>query len=207
MASDYNVPSQMTFSSMEKAGAPRAEVNRLKAWADRALNRDSGEASAIAKAKLHVQAAGEALRGGGEALLVGGTLGAIHAKLPGGLDMKIGTGANIHQIPIDGAIGAMGLIMGVFGAQMEVGKDLQNAGAAATAIFAFRKTNDLIVTAQRKASGVTPGGGAALPGQLVGHPVIAGENGGRRFGWAKGSSPARGADMGEDPVATAARNC
>jgi hypothetical protein len=202
------IPDGITFSSLEKSGAPRSEVSAIKRWYDRTLaNQGNTVESKIALAKLHVKAAGEGLRAGGESLLIGGALGAVHAKLPGGLDMKVGTGANIQQVPIDAVVGVLGLVGGAVGAQMDVGKDLQNAGSAALAIFAFRKTNDLMVTAAFKAAAAAGQQKTPLP-VTIGHPVIAGEG---RSSWAHSSAhqrgQGRGPDMGEDPIATAARGC
>ncbi len=202
-----SIPAGITFSSLEKSGAPRSEVSALKRWYDRTLaNGGNTQESKIALAKLHVKAAGEGVRAGGEALLVGGTLGAIHQRLPGGLDLKVGAGANIQQIPLDAVVGVLGLVGGAVGAQMDVGKDLQNVGSTALGIFAFRKTHDLMAVAAFKAAAATGQQKTPLP-VTIGHPVIAGEGGGRSL-WARGSAHPRGqSDMGEDPIATAARNC
>jgi hypothetical protein len=214
MANGFSVPDGTTLAAMEKAGAPKAQVSALQSWWQRQLVQgQGGEQSKLAVAKLHVAAAGEAVRAGGEGVITGGVLGAIHAKLPGGLDMKIGTtpagqpaGTNIHQVPIDAAIGVAALAGAVFGATTPGGKDLQNVGTAALAVFSFRKMNDLTIQSQFKAAGATPGGGAkpaSVVGTFIGHPVIAGES---RFGWAPGSARPRGAaDWGEDPIAAAAR--
>ncbi len=206
MSNGFTVPDGTTLNAMEKAGAPRSALASLKSFYQSQLVNGSGEQSKVALAKLHVAAAGEAVRAGAEGALTGAALGALHVKLVGGLDAKIGTGQNIHQVPIDGLIGAAALAGAVFGATTPGGKDLQNVGTAALGVFAFRKTNDLMIDAAFKAAGATPGGGtvpASVAGRSkIGHPVIAGES---RFGWAPGSAAPRGADWGEDPIATAAR--
>ncbi len=222
------VPAGLTFQSMAQSGLPAKEQGAIRRWFERVKDGNT-EQSKMALAKLHVKAAGEGLRSGGEALLVGGALGAIHAQLPGGLDYK--------KVPVDAVAGAVLLAAGAVGAQMEVGKDLQNAGAAALAVFAFRKSNDLIVEAKLRAIGfaVPAGGspGAVRPGNIgfaIGKtdealaanagaraPAApgAGFKGEGTFGWAAGSAPQRGfgfpgqlhahGDFGEDPIATAAR--
>ncbi len=210
MANGFSVPDGATLNAMEKAGAPKREVSALKAWYDRTLVNGSGEQSRMAVAKLHVAAAGEALRAGGEGVLTGGILGAVHAKLPGGLDAKIGTGANVHQVPIDAIVGVAGLAGAVFGASTPGGKDLQNVGATALGIFTFRKVNDLTVLAAAKAAGAALDANGRPVNQafhLIGHPQFSGER--STFGWAPGSARPRGAshgaDWGEDPIAAAAR--
>lgn len=104
-----------------------------------------GGSSAMARAKHHVAATGHTVRQGGEALIVGGALGALHQQK--GLDMNI---RGKVTIPVDGAVAAAGLIGGVALAHEEYGSDLRNMGAAALSIFAFRKTAEYMA----KRSGV-----------------------------------------------------
>lgn len=226
-----DIPAGITFQSLANSGMPPAQKSAVMKWYDRTLAAGGNtEQSKLALAKLHVKAAGEGLRSGGESLLVGGILGAVHAQLPGGLDFK--------KIPIDAVAGVLGIAAGAVGAQMEVGKDLQNAGSAALAVFAFRKTNDLIVEAKLRAVGFkVPVGGSpgAVRPDNIGFAIGKGDlekaaNAGARapatgagfagestFGWAPGSVPQRGfgfpghathhgdGNFGEDPIATAAR--
>jgi hypothetical protein len=165
---------------------------------------------------------------------VGGILGAIHAKRAAGLDFPIGkpdaTGRS-QTLPADAIAGVVGLIAGTMMAQEEVGKDLQNAGAAALTVYAFRKTNDLVVEAQIKAAGgsISPTGEVLTAAGAHNHNLgtliskvdkkgvaFAGERGsvfGRPgFGvdgsaWQAASYPGGhgSSDMGEDPIVRAAR--
>lgn len=225
-----NIPAGITFQSLAQSGMPAQQQSSVVKWYNKTLAAGGNtEQSKLALAKLHVKAAGEGLRAGGESLLVGGILGAVHAQLPGGLDFK--------KVPIDAVAGVLGIAAGAVGAQMEVGKDLQNAGAAALAVFAFRKSNDLIVEAKLRAVGfkVPVGGspGAVRPANIgfaigKGDTELAANAGARapatgagfagdgNFGWAPGSAPQRGfgfpggaathhGSFGEDPIATAAR--
>lgn len=148
-----SVPSTITFDSLANSNMPPAQKSAIRRWYDSSMGPGGG--NKVALAKLHVKAAGEAIRAGGESLLVGGALGALHQKSATGLDIK--------KVPVDAAAGAVLLLAGVLGAQEEVGKDLANAGAACMAVFAFRKTHDLLAEAALKSSGFTPGGGAAQP--------------------------------------------
>lgn len=98
------------------------------------------------RAKHHLTVAGEAVRGGGEGLVVGAVLGAAHASLPTGLDIKlpIGEGRSAH-LPADAVLAALALVGSAAMAPNEaVGTDLRNTGIAAAGIFAFRKTADFV---------------------------------------------------------------
>ena len=186
-----SVPSMITYDSMAKAGLPPAVKSQVRQWYERTLN-GGGETyeSKIALAKLHARAADEGLRAGGESLLVGVILGTVHAHSRTGLDIK--------KVPVDVVAGVIGLVAGTFAAQEEVGKDLANAGAACLAIFAFRKSHDIVSEIELKRSGVTAGGGAST-GQIKmskasfgADPKIPGMRRISNFG-------------GEDPVVAAAR--
>jgi hypothetical protein len=191
------VPSTITFESLANSNMPPAQKSAIRKWYESSMGPGGG--NKLALAKLHAKSAGEGIRAGGESLLVGGLLGAFHAKCPTGLDVK--------KMPVDALAGAIGLVAGTLMAQEEIGKDLQNAGAAALAVYAFRKTNDLVVEAMIKATGITPGGGAALPANLKTITKIdatgAAIHGDAGFG--AGWSGPGGSDMGEDPLVRAAR--
>jgi hypothetical protein len=158
---------------------PAEHKSAIRKWYDSQIA--SGD-NKVALAKLHVKAAGEGLRAGGEALLVGGALGAMHAYLPGGLDYK--------RVPMDATVGMIFLASGTLGAQHEAGKDLANAGATCLGIFAFRKTNDLIVEMRKSGTkiGKASFGFEREPGTSWGHT----------------SGPST-IDEDEDPIIAAAR--
>lgn len=181
----------ITFDNMAKAGLPAPIRSQVRSWVDAHLTQGKDP---VALAKLHVNAAGQALRGGGEALLVGGILGAIHAHSKTGLDIK--------KVPVDGVAGAMLLAAGVFAAQEEVGKDLVNAGQAALAILAFRKTHDVVSEIELKRSGVTSGGGASTGQIKISKAQFAGES---SFFSLPSLNKRRGGFHGEDPIVAAAR--
>lgn len=108
------------------------------------------------RAKLSLTAGGEALRGGGEGLVVGGILGAIHASMPTGLDVKVPVGGKSWIVPTDAllalvALGGSAAAPSVDGLA-SVGTELRNTGVAAAGVFAFRKTGDWI-SAKRAAAG------------------------------------------------------
>jgi hypothetical protein len=180
----------ITYDNLAKAGLPAQTKTSIRQFYEQHL---ANGRDPIALAKLHANAAGQGLRAGGEAILVGGVLGAAHAHLRGGLDVK--------KVPIDAVAGVLGIVAGTFAAQEEVGKDLANAGAACLAVFSFRKTQDLVAEIKLKQSGITPGGGATTNQIKISKAQFGAEH--ESYGWASGSEVA--GDFGEDPVVTAAR--
>src|SRR5262245_58249567 len=92
------LPSNLTVKELAESGAPSGQMSALKRWYESV----KGGSSAVARAKLHASAAGHGLRQGGEALLVGGALAALHAKK--GLDIK--------KVPVDAVAGLIGLVGG-----------------------------------------------------------------------------------------------
>ena len=91
------------------------------------------------RARSTAVATGHTLRQGGESALVGGLLGAAHVQLPNGLDHKVGA----HTVPVDGVVAGLGLVAGIALSDQEFGPDMRNMGAAAMAIFTFRKGAEL----------------------------------------------------------------
>lgn len=138
-----DLPSNLTVKELEESGAPN--VSAIKRWYESV----KGGSSAMARAKIHAAAAGQGMRQGGESLLMGGILGAAHASLKTGLDFK--------KVPIDAAVGVLGLLGGAVAAHEEYGVDLRNSGAAALSIFSFRKVFALVAE-KRKKSGKEVGG-------------------------------------------------
>lgn len=159
-----NIPSNLTIKELEESGAPG--VSAIKRWFDSA----KGASNAVARAKLHAAAAGNGLRQGGESLLMGGLLGAASVHLKTGLDVK--------KVPLDGAVGVLGLVGGAALAHEEFGKDLANAGAAGLTVFAYRKTQAFLAEKAR-AAGKTPGfevhgdDEAFVNGEIGEDPIVA----------------------------------
>jgi hypothetical protein len=192
-----NVPTSLTFGELAGSNMPSGAKSAIQRWFNSSSGPGGdGSASKLARAKLHAKAAGESLRSGGESVIVGAGLGALHASLETGLDYK--------KVPIDAAAGAVLMVAGVALATEEYGKDLSNAGAAALTVFAFRKGNDAMLDYQLKKSGATPGGGAdRWTPNKIGKASFAGE----ADGWAPGSRPwgrpTMSASMGVDPIIAA----
>ena len=156
------LPTGLTIGELEKSSMPSAAKSSLRKWWDH--NKDNK----MTQAKLHAAAAGHGIRAGGEAVLVGGALGAVHALSPTGLD--------VNKVPVDGVIGAVALVGSIMMAHTEVGADLRNTATTALGILSFRKVHDMTRDMQIKKAGITPGGGAAIP-PGIGAPIskIAGE--------------------------------
>ncbi len=205
-----SIPSTMTVDTLLKTG-----VIRDRSGIERAFDRlrNSGD-----QAEFHAIEAVKGVRQVGESGTVGAILGALHASLKTGLDVSVpGMGAAAQKAPLDGIGMALGFLGGVFLAAEPhgAGKTLMNASAACASIFMFRQTNDLLTRLNIKKSGITPGGGAALPNAsqaavqpgVISKATFAGEGGTRRgFGSGFHQGSARGAShAGEDPIAALAR--
>lgn len=146
----------------------------------------SGHGSAgLARAKGHMVEGGHAFRQAGESVVVGGLLGYANATLKTGLD--------VGKVPIDAVVGVLGLGGRALMAHDGIASDLGNAGAAAAAIFTFRKTQ-AFVAAKRAEKGLPTG--AAPASAFKAKAKFAGEFGGESFGVE---------DFGEDPILAAAR--
>lgn len=105
-----------------------------------------GDTNTMTRAKNHVEALAHGVRAGGESIIVGGALGAIEAQR-GSLDVVLSKTNAKAVLPIDGALAAVGLIGGIaMGGDGVHGpsEDLRNAGAAAAAVFSYRKTKEFV---------------------------------------------------------------
>jgi hypothetical protein len=142
--------------------ALRNMYERIKAGGDK-----------LGKAKLHAASGAAALRQGGESAIIGAALGA--------LDVELKTGLEIKKVPIDAAFGAGALIASVAWAGEEFSADLRNAGSAAIAVSAYRKTHDFLAEKKVHAGGT--------PGSVAAKAAIHGDF---------------GADVGTDPILAAA---
>ena len=131
-------------------GRSFSSTSHSPSWTDRYI-----KGNALGSAKKHVESGAQAVRQGGEALLVGALLAAIDVYGPkGGLDIPLDK-SHKYAMPIDGAIGVAGLIAGVVLAGEEFAPDMRNAGATAMGIFAYRKSQNYLAIMARK-SGKLP---------------------------------------------------
>lgn len=93
----------------------------------------------------HIEKAAGVVRQGGESIVVGGLLGALATQRSLDYAVKV-SATNTLNIPIDGAVGVMALAASMVPSLSEVHADLKNAGSAALAVAAFRKTQVLLNT-------------------------------------------------------------
>ena len=91
----------------------------------------------------HIEKAAGVVRQGGESVVVGGLLGALATQRSLDYSVKV-SATNTLNIPIDGAIGLAALAASMVPSLKEVHQDLKNAGSAALAVAAFRKTQVLM---------------------------------------------------------------
>jgi hypothetical protein len=149
---------------VSSSNLPAHEKSAIRQW----YNRMTGKVSHVFRGggsmSRHVHASGHALRQGGEALVTGAVLGALHVNLSTGLDVK--------RVPIDAVAGAVLLLSG--GAHSEVAQDLRNAGGTALGIYAFRKTHDFLEERKRARGGVAGSAikKAGMHGEFAGDPII-----------------------------------
>jgi hypothetical protein len=107
--------------------------------------------------KRHVTETAQVVRQGGESAIMGGALGLIEAE-HGSLDIKVGQ----HELPVDGAAAAVGLIGSVVMANDATGlsADMRNLGAGALAILSYRKAKEWRLRHKGQHTGLLSSGGA-----------------------------------------------
>lgn len=130
----------------------------------RIYDRIKAGGSSLEKAKLHTAAGAQALRQGGESLVLGALLGAADSELPTGLDITV----KGHAIPADAALGLGCMIASTAWAQEgEISTTLRNAGGAALAVGGYRKVHQFMAE-RRRSQGKVPGSDAAKAGAVHG---------------------------------------
>ena len=105
--------------------------------------------------KRHVTETAQVVRQGGESAIMGAALGIIEAE-HGSLDIKIGQ----HELPVDGAAAALGLIGSVVMANDPTGlsADMRNLGAGALAVLSYRKSKEWRLRHKGQHTGLLPAG-------------------------------------------------
>ncbi len=138
--------------------------SHLREWYERIIG--SHSSSGLAR---HGEHGIHAVRQAGESIVTGAVLGAVHAHNDLELTVKKpdAAGKGGVKIPIDAAVGVLGMVASVALANHQdgLGTDARNIGSTALGIFSFRKTMDLI--AEKKAQK-----GQATAG-TVGTPTVA----------------------------------
>lgn len=177
---------QMVFNHILRSNIPKEEKSTIRRWFD---SLTGGKASEVierygldqpAETKITV---GEVLVAGGEALSVGGALGAAHALLKDGLDQKIPF--TNTRIAVDGTLGSLGYLGAVFS---PVAKEhLKNIGTSATAVYGFRKFHDMLA-AKRSISKIEGDDSAPVTSEVP------------------DDEEPTPADIGEDPIVTLSKS-
>jgi hypothetical protein len=150
----------LVFSSIASSDLPTAQKSAFKKWYERI----GGSGRAIVRAKAHVVEGGHAIRQTGESAVVGATLGAIAANRgPQALDYMV----KGQSIPVDavGGVLAMGAAVVFAPSEPSVAVTLRNAGAAAIAIAAYRKTDEFVTL--KMAGKARAAAGATKPGAVA----------------------------------------
>jgi hypothetical protein len=174
------------LNAVEGSNIPSRQKSLIRRYYENALGHGG---RGLGRVKAHAMGAAHVLRQGGESVVVGAALGALHVELPTGLDVHIGSSP---AIPADAVLGVVGLAGAVLLAHEEVSSDLRNAGSAAATVFAFRKTHDFLA-ARAASKGVTPGS------------VVAATSSASTAGATAATAAAHG-DFGEDPITQLARS-
>lgn len=140
----------ISYQSLASSNLPTRQKSALA----RLVERVGGPGAAMSRVKAHAMATGQAVRQGGESVVVGGLLGVAHVELKTGLDVTVkGT-----KLPADAIGGAAAMIAGVALAQEEYSRDLINAGSAALTVFSFRKAGEFAAKKKAERGGGPPGG-------------------------------------------------
>ena len=170
--------SEMVLESIESSNMPSREKSMVRRMFDKMGG--MGRVGSRAHATMHHTA--HTVRHGGESLITGAVLAAVHVEGSTGLDVK--------KVPVDLAIGIISLGSSAVMSD-ETSQDLRNVGGTALGIYTFRKVADMLA-AKKIAAGAVPGG--TKPGAKVHGDFDA------------ISSGSFGADAGEDPIVAAAKS-
>jgi hypothetical protein len=138
MASD-----SLVFNSIAQSNLPVSQ----KSFLMRAYEEASGSSISprtLEAAKLHGMSALEAVRAGGEAFVVGASVGILDAILPGGLDVKAGG----FKVPMDGVAAVLAYAGSVGSAAHAGSTDAKNIGTALMGIASYRMLNQFVKAKQ-----------------------------------------------------------
>lgn len=135
---------KMVFDYILRSNIPKQEKSTIRRWFDSVTG---GKASQmIEKYGLDEQDGkrvtfGEVVVAGSEAITVGGALGAMHAMLETGLDVKIPL--TEKSVPVDGVLSGMSYLSAIM-APSRLGEHLKTVGTSAAAVYGFRKFHDML---------------------------------------------------------------
>jgi hypothetical protein len=113
----------------------------------------------------HVARTGtQALRAGGEAVLLGGALGVLDGKLAGGLDQQVNLFGGF-TVPIDAAAGVAGFAASMVPSLAPVSEDLCRVGVVGAASYAQRQAKAWAQNAAGAGAGTGAGGATGVHGE------------------------------------------
>jgi hypothetical protein len=120
-----------------------AEKSAITRWVEKVTGKDLAKVAHVSRQT--VEGGVSSIVQGGEALVVGGGLGALHAELKTGLD--------VGKVPIDGVVAAVGLLGSVAAANHPLADNARRIGANALAVYSFRNVGKLIKAIDNKKGG------------------------------------------------------
>lgn len=125
----------VVFDSIRQSNIPKETKSQIAEWVDRVTG---GVGSSVILGEdgvtPYIDAAMHAVRGGGEAIVVGGILGALHSE--DALDVK--------KVPVDFATGVLMGLLSIGKARGGVSVDLRNVMTSCLTVYSFRKTDALL---------------------------------------------------------------
>ena len=142
--------------ALHSSNLPARHKSQLLSWYEDLKGKTEG----YLPGTKHLRAGAEAVRSGGESILIAGALSAAHVKLKTGLDIKAGK----VNVPLDGLVAAVGIAGGIAMAHEDVGTDLANAGNAALAVLTFRKGFAFLAEREKRTGGTVGGSFAGESG-------------------------------------------
>ena len=129
--------------AVSRSNLPASEKTHIRRYWESIAPRASALAARVQRGlgiSGHVARTGtQALRAGGEAVLLGGALGVVDAKLAGGLDYTATLGSNSVTVPIDLVAGIAGFGASMVPSLAVVSEDLNRLGVVGTASYAQRQ--------------------------------------------------------------------
>ncbi len=167
--------------SVDHYNLPSHEKSAIQRFYDRISGKASHAYAAVGSklgmARHSVTEGAQSIRKGGEALVVGGLLGAVDAQLgksdptKSGLDLNVPVGAG-YNLPIDGAVGVAGFVASMVPAMGKVAEDLQTVGIVGVASWSQRQVKAWVQG--KNAAGALPASAAApgAHGEFGGDPVL-----------------------------------
>lgn len=165
------------MDSVRRSNLPDREKSSIQRFYDNLTRRASGISTTVGEklgmARHSISAGSQAVRRGGEAILVGGGLGALDAQLSkgdptkSGLDVNVAVGSG-YNLPIDAAVGVAGFLASMAPSLAKAEDDLQTVGVIGVASWAQRMTKGWV--AGRQAAG--GGGSSPAPAGMGADPIL-----------------------------------